>query len=130
MDIKGTIVEIRPTEAKGVSNFQVRTFVIEVQNNRDTRYNDFLEFQLTGQRCVMLDCMRVGQLVNVAFDIRGRKWTGKENQIRYFNSLVAWNIVLTEQQSGNAQTTPDPLSYQTDLVDLDFSASPTDNNPF
>lgn len=125
MDIKGTIVEIRPTEAKGESNFQVRTFVIEVQNYRDSRYNDFLEFQLTGQRCVMLDSMRVGQLVNVAFDIHGRKWLGNDNIVRYFNSLVAWNVVSAEQPQGNNQS-----GSQDNFADLDFSASPTDNNPF
>ena len=126
MDIKGTIVEIRPTEAKGESNFQVRTFVIEVQNYRDQRYNDFLEFQMTGQRCALLDNFKVGQMVDVSFDIHGRKWIGKENQVRYFNTLTAWNIRPDGQTAVNAT----PPVKQDDFVDLDFSASPTDNNPF
>lgn len=125
MDIKGTIVEIRPTETKGETKFQVRTFVIEVPNNRDPQYNDFFEFQVTGQRCVMLDSMQVGQLVNVEFGVRGRKWTGKDNIVRYFNSLVAWNVVLAEQPQGYVQPKDQDKSS-----DLDFSASPTSDLPF
>lgn len=125
MDIKGTIVEINSTETKGASAFQVRTFAIEVVNPINPQYNDTLQFQLTGQRCPMLDTFKVGQLVDVKFGIQGRKWVGNDNKVRYFTTLVAWNVTSAEQPQ-----VYNPPTGQDNYADLDFSASPMADSPF
>lgn len=69
--------------------FRKRTFVVELE---DGRYPQQVEFQLTGDRCELLDGFKVGDKVRVEFNLRGRKWESKTGDIRYFNSLDVWTL--------------------------------------
>ena len=70
--------------------FRKREFVIELADN--PRYPQFVQFQLTGDRCESLDGMNVGDEVRVEFSLRGREWTSPQGDVRYFNSLDVWAI--------------------------------------
>jgi len=77
-------------------NFKKREFVIEVINERDEKYNDFLKFQLTQDKCAYLDKFAIGQTLNIAYNIRGRKFE-KEGKVMYFTTLEAWKVFLSEE---------------------------------
>ena len=64
--------------------FTKREFVLRV---KDGNYEQFPSFQLTQDRCDLLDGWNEGQSVTAHFNIRGREWQGK-----YFTSLEAWKI--------------------------------------
>jgi len=78
-------------DAKQVTErFRKREFVLELEP--DSRYPQFVQFQLTGDRCSELDAFSKGDDVTVEFSLRGREWTSPQGEIRYFNSLDVWEI--------------------------------------
>lgn len=80
---EGKVVKIFDTEQKTAS-FQAREFVIEVQ---DGQYPQMVKFQLTQDKCSLVDDYREGDQIAVDFDLRGREWNDK-----YFTNLNAWRI--------------------------------------
>ncbi len=83
------------------SSFKKREFVIEVLNERNSEWNDFIKFQITQDKCSLLDAYQVGQSIKVAFNIRGRKWE-KDGKTNYFSNLEAWRI----EAEGNSTAAP------------------------
>jgi len=73
--------------------FSNREFVVELADN--PRFPQFVQFQLTGDRCENLDGFEVGDEVKVEFSLRGREWTSPKGEIRYFNSLDVWTLDKT-----------------------------------
>lgn len=82
------------------ASFKKREFVIEVINERNAEYNDFIKFQLTQDRCSLLDPIQLGDKMKVAFNIRGRRWD-KDGKTNYFSNLEAWKIEVV--QAGTTQ---------------------------
>lgn len=80
---EGRIHKIFDTEQK-TATFQAREFVIEVQEGQ---YPQMVKFQLTQDKCSLVDDYREGEQVVVDFDLRGREWNDK-----YFTNLNAWRI--------------------------------------
>lgn len=81
-EIVGKLHKKFDTENK-TATFQAREFVIEV----DGTYPQFVKFQLTQDRCALVDNYNEGDSIRVHFDLRGREWQGK-----YFTNLNAWRI--------------------------------------
>jgi hypothetical protein len=63
--------------------FTKREFVLELTG----RYPQFVLFQLTGRHCSDLEGFTVGDSVRVEFSLRGREWTSRQGEVKYFNSL-------------------------------------------
>ena len=92
-------------EAKQVTErFRKRDFVIELADN--PRYPQFVQFQLTGDRCESLDGYEQGDEVRIEFSLRGREWKSPQGEIRYFNSLDVWTL---EKLGGSSQSDKDPF---------------------
>ncbi|MDJ0865043.1 MAG: DUF3127 domain-containing protein [Myxococcota bacterium] len=70
--------------------FRKREFVVELADN--PRYPQFVLFQLTGDRCELLDPFEVDDQVRIEFSLRGRQWTSPKGDVRYFNSLDVWTV--------------------------------------
>ena len=73
------------------ASFQKRDFVIEVENERNPQWNDFIKVQLTQDRCDLLQNVSEGELIKVHFNLRGRKWE-KDGKVSYFTNLEGWRI--------------------------------------
>lgn len=98
MTIQGKIHEIYPSK-QIKDNFKKRDFVVEYSEN--TQYPQHLKFELIHDNCDLLDSFKVGDEVEINFNLRGRAWTNKQGETTYFNSLVAWKI---EPSSGAGQS--------------------------
>lgn len=81
--------------------FKKREFVIEMQ---DGQYPQHIKFQLTQDRCALLDNYKVGQEIKVLFNLRGRPFQNKDGQTMYFTNLEAWRL---EGSQGNASAGTD-----------------------
>jgi single-strand DNA-binding protein len=92
-EAEGRLVKKFDTENK-TSTFQAREFVIEVVSGN---YPQFVKFQLTQDRCALVDPFDEGDQIKVHFDLRGREWNDK-----YFTNLNAWRI----EQAGAAEAAP------------------------
>ena len=91
-------------EAQQVTErFRKREFVLELSEN--SRYPQFVQFQLSGDRCERIDDFAVGDEVQVEFSLRGREWKSPKGEVKYFNSLDVWNI---ERASGATSRSDDP----------------------
>ena len=87
MDLKGEIIRINNT--KQVSEkFALREFVVETKD----QYPQSIILQVSQDKCKVLDNYKLGDLVQVSINVRGRKWTDKNGQDRFFNTLEAWKI--------------------------------------
>lgn len=64
--------------------FKKRDFVLKVI---DGNYEQFVKLELHQDRCDLVDKIRIGEDVEVEFNLRGREWNGK-----YFTNLVAWKV--------------------------------------
>ena len=113
--LKEDVVEIS-------SSFRKREFVIEVINERNNDWNDFIKFQLTQDKCSLLDQFKLGDDLKVGFNIRGRKWE-KDGKVNYFSNLEAWRLEAAGSQTQGF--TPPPYA-ETDIPPAD----PRDDVPF
>jgi hypothetical protein len=86
-EIEGLLHKVFETENK-TDTFQTREFVIETE---DRGYKNYIKFQLTQDRCQIIDGYSEGQIIKVGFDLRGREWQG-----RYFTNLNAWKVDKVE----------------------------------
>ncbi|MBT8220501.1 MAG: DUF3127 domain-containing protein [Bacteroidia bacterium] len=86
-EVEGKLHKVFDTESK-TDSFQAREFVIEIGQGN---YPQFIKFQLTQDRCGLIDAFQPGQVIKVYFDLRGREWNEK-----YFTNLNAWRIMEAE----------------------------------
>ena len=84
----GAIIAIEPTQ-QVKDTFRKREFVIELEYEK---YPQQIKFQVTQDRCDTLNDFKVGQVVNVKFNLRGRPFQNKEGNTVYFTNLEAWRI--------------------------------------
>ncbi|RJE74672.1 MULTISPECIES: DUF3127 domain-containing protein [Reichenbachiella] len=98
MEIKAKLLEKYDTATFGASGFKKREFVVEYAEN--PQYPEFVKFELIQDKCEQLDAFNIGQELNVAFNLKGRKWTNPQGQVVYFNSLQAWRISAANDVSG------------------------------
>jgi len=89
LEATGRIHAVNETQ-QVTERFRKREFVVELSDN--PRYPQYVQFQLTGDRCENLDGFSVGDEVRVEFSLRGREWTSPQGEIRYFNSLDVWTL--------------------------------------
>ena len=102
-EINGKV--ILKDETQQISDrFKKREFVIEVENERNSDWNDFIKFQLTQDRCDLLETVSVNEEIKVSFNIKGRKWE-KDGKVNYFSNLEAWRI--EKMQAAKAAEMPE-----------------------
>jgi len=104
MNIKGKIIEIFD-EVKVTDTFKKREFVLEYAEN--PQYPELIKFELTQDRCDIVNAFKKGEDVEVWFNLRGRKWTDPKGEVKYFNSLQAWKMQQASAESGD---TPPPAN--------------------
>ncbi len=89
MDITGTIKVIGETQQVS-DKFKKREFVL---TDNTTQYPQHISFQLTQDKCGLIDKYNVGSEIKVHFNLRGREYQPKEGGApKYFNSLEAWRL--------------------------------------
>jgi hypothetical protein len=106
---KGTIKVANQTQVIN-EKFSKREFVIETKD----QYPQQVMFQLTQDKCELLSAFKVGNEIEVSFNLRGREWTSPAGKVKYFNTLEAWRL----ERIGTELPTAKPLHEEAD--DLPF----------
>lgn len=118
MDITG-ILKLK-TEAQQVSDkFKKREFVL---TDNSSQYPQHISFQLTQDKCSLIDQYNVGDEIKVHFNLRGREWTSPKGEIKYFNTLEAWRI-----EGGSAKNSSASMN---DVAATFTASSQEDDLPF
>ena len=72
--------------------FRKREFIVEkTENQGGKEFTDHIKFQLTQDRCALIDNINIQDEIRVSFNIRGRRWV-KDGNVSYFTNLEAWRI--------------------------------------
>jgi hypothetical protein len=74
--------------------FSKREFVIETKD----QYPQLVMFQLTQDKCELLSAFKVGNEIEVSFNLRGREWASPAGEVKYFNTLEAWRLERIRRQ--------------------------------
>jgi hypothetical protein len=91
--------------------FRKRDFVIEkTENQGGKEFIDHIKFQLTQDRCNLIDSINLQDEIRVNFNIRGRRWV-KDDNVSYFTNLEAWKI---EKIAASSEEPPPPPPFPAD----------------
>ena len=109
-------------EALAVSDrFRKREFIL---TDDSIQYPQHITFQLTQDKCSLIDNINPGDEMTVSFNLRGREWTSTKGEVKYFNLLEAWKI-----EKGNAVVATE--KHYDEIPEQTFKQSEaTDDLPF
>jgi len=90
--ITGKVAEVYPVNRVS-ERFRKREFVIEHKDSSSGQaFVDFLKFQLTQERCDLIDESWLRQEVTVTFNLKGNRWE-KNGMVNYITNLNALSVV-------------------------------------
>jgi len=125
-EVKGTIVEIYD-ENQVTDRFKKREFVIEV---KEGMYSEFVKMQLVQDKTNLIEPFKVGDEINVSFNLKGRPYT-RDGKTTYFTNLDAWRISPAGGDSSAQQNAPqDTSNSDDDIAGMSFSEAGEDELPF
>lgn len=120
-EINGKLVEKFDTQ-EITNTFKKREFVIEkVENTGGREFTETIKFQLSQDRCDLIDPYNPNEEIKVHFNIKGRKWE-KDGRVSYFTNLEAWRIerVAVAQNNMPPQPKMDEIPPEVEEDDLPF----------
>ncbi len=127
MEVTGQL-KLKFDTQKVSEKFQKRDFVLAT--DLSTPYPQYVSFQVTQDKCSMLDQFNVGEEIKVQFNLRGREWNGPQG-IRYFNTLEAWRLEKVGAQSSSpAQNSNSGMQENTSAPVFNSSIADNDDLPF
>ncbi len=122
-EISGKLIEKFDT-VKVSDRFKKREFVIQkTESNGGMEFTDHIKFQLTQDRCNLIDAINLNDDIKVNFNIRGNKWE-KDGKVSYFTNLDAWRI--EKETSQNQGPTPDDMPPPPSIDDMPDANEPDD----
>lgn len=117
MEIIGTVHELGATQ-QVTDSLKKRELIVEYVEN--PQYPEYLKFEAIQDRCNLLDNVKVGDSVEVSFNLRGRAWTDKKGVTSYFNSLQLWKISILSGSNAPQYAPPANISSAAEDDDLPF----------
>lgn len=115
-EIEGLLHKKYETESKSAT-FQAREFVIQT----DGQYPQYVKFQLTQDKCSLIDSYNEGTKIKVNFDLRGREWNEK-----FFTNLNAWKVSAAQDVAAAA---PPPAAGMSDFSGINENYAQTPATP-
>ena len=86
--MKGKVKVVGSTVAIS-EKFSKREFVVVDDTNM---YPQDIQFQLTQDKCNLVDSLAIGDEVEVSFNLNGREWVNPKGESKFFNTLDVWKI--------------------------------------
>jgi hypothetical protein len=96
-DITGKVKVIQEAQTFA-SGFTKRELVVTVE---DGKYPQDINIEFMKDQVALLDSVNEGDIVTVAFNLRGREYNG-----RYFNNLAGWKINVDSAGASDAPNIP------------------------
>lgn len=105
LEITGTIHFI-DKEQQVSDKFKKRDFVLHVANETNSQYDDYIQLQMSQDKCAKLDDVEKGYEVKAFVNVRGKEYSKKDGTgMGYFNTLEAWKFdVLKSVPVGSGET--------------------------
>lgn len=87
MEVQGAIRFIGDYTQVSAS-FQKRELVVTT----DEQYPQHISITFVQDKCTILDKYRLGEIVKVGINLRGREWVKNEGETKYFNDIQGWRV--------------------------------------
>ena len=126
MEVTGQL-KVKFDTQKVSDKFSKREFVLST--DLSTPYPQHVSFQVTQDKCSMLDQFNPGDELKVQFNLRGREWNGPQG-IKYFNTLEAWRIEKVSAGQSNSSSSNSGMQENTSAPVFNSSISDNDDLPF
>lgn len=126
MEVTGQL-KLKFDTQKVSEKFQKREFVLST--DLSTPYPQHISFQVTQDKCSLLDQFNPGDEIKVQFNLRGREWNGPQG-VKYFNTLEAWRIEKVAGGTSSNTTSNNSMQESTPAPVFNSSISDNDDLPF
>ena len=121
--VSGRVLSVSDTQ-QVKDSFRKRDLVLEYYDHPTFRnYPQYLKFEATQERCILLDQVQPGAEVQVEFGLRGREWVNPKGEKVIFTSLALINVFPVH---GGAPAPPPPADLRIDPL----NELPEDDLPF
>lgn len=129
MELRGKVHEIGAVQQVS-ETFKKRDLIVEYAEN--PQYPEFLKFEAIQDKTALFDNLKVGDDVDVSFNLRGRAWTNKEGVTSYFNSMTVWRINTASgaAPANNAAPAASTPAFAPPAADISTESSDGDDLPF
>lgn len=108
-ELKAKVHEIGKTE-QATESLKKRELIVEYIEN--PQYPEYLKFEAIQERCNLLDNLKVGDDIEVFYNLKGRPWVDKTGKKSYFNSLQLWKITKLSSRTDQIDNSgDDPLPF-------------------
>lgn len=125
-ELTGRLVE-KYNEQKVTDSFRKREFVVETRESKNDReFIEAIKFQLTQDKCALLDNVNLNEDVKITFNLRGRRYE-KDGKVSYFTNLEAWRVESLSK--GNSAPAPQ-ASAPAQVEQVAATSAPDDDLPF
>lgn len=119
-EAQGQIHTIGATTEYGNNGFTKREFVIKLTGEgENTAYPNYIALELIKDKCALMDNYRIGDEINVHFNLSGRLWSGNGKPEKCFTSLQAWRVEAVGNQADTYDQSPPPGFEQSSPPDYD-----------
>src|SRR5690606_2138316 len=125
MEVQGRIKMIDETKTFGSNGFRKREVVVTTEE----QYPQHIMVEFVQDKCELLDSYKVGQLVKISLNLRGREWVNPQGETKYFNSLQGWKIENMEESAPAGDIPPVPPMEAFEPVE-DLNEDEQDDLPF
>jgi len=129
LEIQGTIHFIGK-EQQVSDKFKKRDFVLHVPNDTNSLYDDYIQLQMSQDKCAKLDEIEKGYEIKAFVNVRGKEYSKKDGSgMGYFNTLEAWKFdVLKSVPVGSGET---GLKQKEEIANMPDAADDSGNDlPF
>ncbi len=112
------ILKVKKQEQQVSEKFKKREFVL---TDNSPSYPQTILFQLTQDRCSLLDSANVGDEITVHFQLKGREWKkNPQDEAKFFNSLDVFKIERTASSNASEPSFSNETLVPTPDDDLPF----------
>jgi len=102
----GRIIDISAVNQVS-DKFRKREFVIEKKEAGGTAvFVDYIKFQLTQEKCELINESFLNEDVKIWFNLRGNKWE-RDGKVNYFTNLDVWKIEKLSSQDRDQNVSSD-----------------------
>ena len=127
--LSGTL-KVKNDTVQVSEKFSKREFVL---TDASSMYPQDILFQLTQDKCALIDAANIGDQIEVSFNLRGREWTSPAGEVKYFNTLEAWRIEKMGAGAASGMPQGGPSAMNLDPIPSNpasTAASDDDDLPF
>ena len=107
--LTGKFLGAKPTQFVGQNNYPVREFYVDITDN--PQYPNTPGMQLRGDKVNLVDNLTPGTMIQVKFNLNGRKYVNKEGKDAVATNLDVWKIEVLHMQSAAVAPVNKPSIY-------------------